>query len=234
MKKLTVNLGQITKGMRLKFSLILDNQIPQQKRLNLVNTYKFNGNEYITLNPHPFITIDISDTFTKTEEWNSNRTVTLNLMSKMVLESMLSTMITNFKIKDLFYYQNNDLRVNQELAKKLEKVFVIGNKTCVLRYAVIQDDKTQDGPYEGVIFMINKAENFCYLTFDEIQFLFYTLRSINLYDLCFNVLNYYQTLDIKDDDYDIDENLLLEEVEKLPPPNRVPKTEPPNTIPDLE
>lgn len=242
MKKINLELGKISKGMRLRFSLILDSeQGPQNRNFNLVNHFQIDGNEYFRLNPHPFITIDISDSFGKNETWSSNHVVNLNQFSKMKLESRLNVMIRNFQIKDLFYYDNfNHLKVNPEVNKRInQRPFVIGNKTCYMQYIVIKDDKDPETEYEGIIFMINSADNFCYLTIDELNYLYYLLRSINMTDLSLQVMNYYQSLkndadrSVQDLTKQYSKPPLIEELEEIPEPNQIPPIIEPNEIPDL-
>ena len=55
-----MDLGNVNKCMKVKFSLILksDNELPMNK---LVSKFKMQGNEYIKFNPHPFVTIEITN-----------------------------------------------------------------------------------------------------------------------------------------------------------------------------
>ena len=236
MKKITVDIGKIAKGMRLKYSLILDSDDTGTKNpsLNLVNHYKIGGNEFIKFNPHPYLTIDISESFGKNEEWSTNKSVNLNMMAKMKIESQLKMVISNLSIKELFFYKNNKLDVNREIVKSLNmKPFVIGNKTCMFDYIVIHDDKKNE--YEGVVFMINSADNYCMLTIDEVTYLYYTLLSINLYNLTFSVLAYYNSLSTheKVDEIVIKPQLIQEEPELLPDIHKIPEYQE-SSIPDLD
>lgn len=238
MKKITVDIGKIAKGMRLKYSLILDADETGVKNpsLNLVNRYMIGGNEFIKFNPHPYLMIDISESFDKKEEWSTNKSVNLNLMSKMKMETQLKSAIANLGIKELFYYdKNNKLDVNREVVRSLNmRPFVVGNKNCMFDYGVLRDDKNNE--YEAIIFMINTADNFCMLTIDEANYLLYTLLSINLYNLTFSVLAYYTSLDKKDqiDEIEIKSKIIQEEPEMVPKLNRVPEYDTPNLIPDLD
>lgn len=238
MKKITVDIGKIAKGMRLKYSLILDADETGVKNpsLNLVNRYMIGGNEFIKFNPHPYLMIDISESFDKKEEWSANKSVNLNLMSKMKMETQLKSVIANLKIKELFYYdKNNKLDVNRDVVRSLNiRPFVVGNKNCMFDYGVLRDDKNNE--YEAIIFMINTADNFCMLTIDEANYLLYTLLSINLYNLTFSVLAYYTSLDKRDqiDEIEIKSKNIQEEPEMVPKLNRVPEYDNPNLIPDLD
>lgn len=235
MKKITLEIARVSKGMRLKYSLILDSQ-ETQKNLKILNQFSFKGNEYVRLNPHPFITIDISGSFDKNEEWSTNKSVNLNLQAKMRLESRMKALLDNFTIRNLFYYNaQGKLTVNQEIDKKLNTPFVLNNKTCVFHYAVIPDEKSTEIEYEGVIFMINTADNFSFLTFEELSVLYYALRNTNMMELTMAVLTYYNTLPQMPDGSEIavEPNLINEQMEKVPEPNRIPPMEIPSEIPDI-
>ena len=96
-----------------------------------------------------------------------------------------------------------------------------------------------DKEYEGVIFMINSVDNYCYLTVDELGYFYYLLRSINMTDLSLQVMNYYQLLkndtdrNVRDLTKEYSKPPIIEEVEDIPEPNRIPPIIEPNEIPDL-
>lgn len=235
MRKINLDLGKISKGMRLKFSLILDSFNPQNKSLDLLNHYHIDGNDYIKISPHPFITIDISDSYDKNESWNANKSVNLNYLSKMILENKLNIIIHNFQIKNLFYYDKDKLLVNQDIIKRLNyQPFMLGNKTCIFRYGVIPDEKNNETEYEGVIFMINSPDNFCYLTVEEVTFLQYMLKSIDMVGLSIQVLTYYNSIknDIEEEIIDIKAPIVQESNEEY---NSVviPQLKQEDTIPNL-
>lgn len=242
MKKINLELGKISKGMRLRFSLILDQKDMQNKRMSLISQFHIDGNDYIRLNPHPYLTIDISDAFDRNESWSTNHFVNLNQFSKMKFERNLSVIIRNFQIKDLFFYnQENKLRVNPDVNRKLGyHPFVIGNKTVYIQNAVVQDDKNPELEYEGIVFCINTADNFCYLTVDELNYMYYLIKSINLYSFSMQVLTWYQTIEIskQNEILTIPQNVIrppiIEDEEIVPDPVQVPPIEEPNEIPDLE
>ena len=243
MKKISVELSRVSKGMRLKFNLILDSpESPNQRKdSGLTSVYEIDGNQYIKLNPHPYLTIDISDSFGKKDGWNYNHSVNINWLAKMKLERVLLFSLQNMKIKNLFYYgTDNRLYVNHNVSKPLEErmKFVLGNKYCEMKYAVIKDETNIDIEYEGIIFLINSAENFCYLTVDELSLLYYILTNTNLNTIALQVMSYYESVMKKDDlpeSIEISPEIVKEEIEEQPEPVYTPPME--NTsdlLPDIE
>ena len=43
--------------------------------------------------------------------------------------------------------------------------------------------------YEGCVFAINSLDNFCYLTYDEMEYLLYELERVNMNTLSFALLS---------------------------------------------
>lgn len=205
--------------------------------MDILSHYHLDGNDYYKINPHPYITIDITDSYDKNEVWSANKTLNLNFQNKMIIENKLNIVIHNFQIKNLFYYDNyGKLILNDDIVKKLKySPFVVANKTCVFKYAVIPDEKSKDIEYEGVIFMINTPDNFCYLTFEEVSLLYYMLKSVDMMGLTLQLLNYYNSFKFEFDNEIIDvlpEMIKTEDIEMIDSPI-IPQKEEPNTIPDL-
>ena len=62
MYKATIDLLNINKSFKVKFSVIITNDIDPKTKFatKVVNKFKFNGNDYLKISPHPYLTIDIS------------------------------------------------------------------------------------------------------------------------------------------------------------------------------
>lgn len=196
--------------MKLKYSVIIDDPIDTAaNRLGskFINRYKAaNGNEYATISPHPFITIDISKTMDKGEEKSQGSSITLNRYAKMKLEYELRGML-NFAVarNDLFIERmDKSIYLNDRIPHVTEpKIITTSNKRCGLRFSVIHDPDTNE-EYEGIIFMISSMDNFCYLTMEEAQYLLYTLQSINMTGLVMELITYYELIKDKNNDSEVD------------------------------
>ena len=184
MYKGSLELGKINKGMKLRFNLILK---PEDTNFinQLIKKFRLNGNDYLKLSPHPYLTIDISNMYDKNEEWSNNRTVNLNQRGLFNMICGIDEMIKKFQIPNLYYYDNQKkLCVNIEVAKENAKNIICGaGKICRFQHCVVHDEESQEIDYEGVVFMINHPDNFCYLTIDELKFLCYQLSKIDLYQM---------------------------------------------------
>lgn len=193
MYKATIEIGRINKTMKIKFGLVVrPDESSVFKAQPLVNKFSFGGNDYIRVSPNPFIVIDISSSYTtKGEAWSSNQTVTLNKYYLFRFLQGLKRLISDFQTrKNLFYYRNNELFVNDEVANTVEiSIQTAGSKTILMRPCVVPDEEsTTHRVYEGCIFYINNMENFAYLTYTEIEYLYYELTKIDMSSLAMQLI----------------------------------------------
>lgn len=199
MYKASMELGRIHKSMRLRFSVIIrDDDISNGSPWNrepLYKRFRFQENEYFKVNPHPFLTIDISDRREmKKEGWNSGYSVSLNQKALFLMRRRVRELIQAFQTEhQMFYYnERNELVVNPILADK-HKIYVpTSQKTILMQPCVVPDDETPNKVYEGVFFAINRMEYYTYLTFEELDYFYEILSSIRMTELAMHLL----TLDL--------------------------------------
>ena len=62
MFKASIEIAKINKAFKVKFAIIIqsENDVKQSHQNLLVNKFSYMGNEYLRVNPRPFITLDIS------------------------------------------------------------------------------------------------------------------------------------------------------------------------------
>ena len=192
MYKATIEIGRVNKMMKIKFGLIIQSEeISKFKPTPIVSKFNFGGNDYLRINPNPYVILDISSYMDKGESWSSNRTVTLNRYYLFRFLQGLKKLISNFQTyKNLFYYQNNELIVNNAVADSIMiSIPTASNKTIMIRPCVVPDEEsTTNRVYEGCVFYINNMENFAYLTYTEMEYLFYELSKIDMSTLSMQVI----------------------------------------------
>ena len=165
--------------------------------MQLMNKFSISGNTYFKVNPYPTVTIEISSNVDKNEAWNTNRSITLNKMSRFQFVKRLKTIISSFtEIKNLFYYQNGRLCIDKSIAGSIRDMVKVSQKTCLFMPSVIEDEETKD-QFEGVVFMINSPENYCYLTFEELEYLCDTLDRLDFDTLTLQLINLISNYDNK-------------------------------------
>ena len=194
MYKVNLELGKVNKYMKLKFGIVVKSE---QQHMQLMNKFSISGNTYFKVNPYPTVTIEISSNVDKNEAWNTNRSITLNKMSRFQFVKRLKTIISSFtEIKNLFYYQNGRLCIDKSIEGSIRDMVKVSQKTCLFMPSVIEDEETKD-QFEGVVFMINSPENYCYLTFEELEYLCDTLDRLDFDTLTLQLINLISNYDNK-------------------------------------
>lgn len=192
MYRASIELAKINSSMKLKFGLVIvsDDEIkfPNNK---LINRFSYNGNDYIRINPRPFVIIDISSNLmNKGEGWNTNQSVSLNKYYLFRLIQGLRRLIKEFiEIKNLFYYRDGILTVNNDLSEKMAiHIPTTSSKIIRIQPTVVPDEENPELFYEGCIFFINTMDNFAYLTYTEIEYLLYELNKIDMTSLSMHLI----------------------------------------------
>lgn len=187
MYKASIEIARINRSMKLKFGLMIsseeDIKFPANK---LINKFTYYGNQYFRFNPKPFIILDISSAFTKTEGWSSNSSVSLNRYGLFRFIQGLRKFIQSFRDeRNLFYYRNETLKVNSELVQKTSVTIpTASGKTIRMEPCVVTDlEDDYESNYEGCLFCINSLAYSCYLTFNEMEYLLYEISRINMTEL---------------------------------------------------
>lgn len=185
MYKATLDLGRVNKYLKLKFSLV----IKGEKYLPLLNKFEMNGNDYLKISPIPMVTLEIKSNADRKEEWNPNRSLCFSKVTMFLFCKRLKEIIHSFKaIKELFYYEGDRLTVDKNLAHKVVEQAKVGSKTCMFLPIVIEDEDTHD-LFEGVVLLINSADNYCMMTFEEMEYLAEYLSKIDLDSLSLELIN---------------------------------------------
>jgi hypothetical protein len=166
----------------------------------------------LSLNPtisilisHPDI-IDESGTRTKVP-WSINDCIMMTKQSMAVFLNELATIQQELKTPELYEYTGNRLELNEEIASKIRKVFMIATSTIELSAVVIVppgDEKR----VEGIKMKFNNEHSSVLLTLNEIEALVYALRSSDIDSIAIALyFNYIKSGNIRS------ENLLTPKVD---------------------
>lgn len=235
MQKATIELFKVHKSFSVKFSIIIKDDNPNTYQ-KLVNKFKYNGNDYVKIVPHPFITIDITTKADKKEGWSSNQSFNMNRKELYSFICKMKKMCQNFvSHKALFYYDDNGvLTVNQSESQEIKDVLIAGNKTILLQPCVIYNEEDKQR-YEGIFLSINSMDYFSYLTYFEMQYLIQELVRLDVNALTMSLINtvaLYEDMETKE--IEIQKPIITEQVEEVivdtKPRIRI---EEPHEIPDI-
>jgi len=158
--------------------------------MELVSKFNYNGNKYLKIRPHPFITIDISSSIDKGEGWSANQSVNLNRKDLFLIIQKLKKIYDEFtNEKDLFYYDDeNHLKVDQVLADKHKEIYNCSNgKSLWMQHCVVQNEE-DNLEYEGIFLCINSVDYFSYFTYTELGFMISVLSEINMTELSMQMI----------------------------------------------
>jgi hypothetical protein len=185
----TLEIAKINNSFKIKVGMILrsDNTLKFPK---VIDKFSYNGNDYFKINPKPFVVFDISHSSANGDGWNANQSVSLNRNYLFFFCQALSGFVKKYQSeKQLFFYTDNKLTVNAELADRIQLTVKNGNnKTIRMRPCVVQDEQNPEVVYEGCIFYINTMDNFAYLTYSEMEYLLWESMHIDLTAISFSIM----------------------------------------------
>lgn len=234
-----MDLGRINKYMWLRFNMIIKDETQLKQTVknynnpNAISTHISGAVEYLRLHPGGYVCIDINHAGDRNDAWNSGLVVNLGMKGIFLLQKKLKTILKGFTVKDLFFKQSGKLYVNQAVASSMNEYMTTSTKTLKFAYAVVPDEENKEIEYEGIAFMINQVENFCYLTYEEIEFLLYVLSKVNIMELSLQVINTYLLQQLQPQEVKIISKPVAEKVIQQPEVETFPAAKNPNEIPEI-
>lgn len=99
------------------------------------------------------------------------------------LKAILKELHRGFQTQNLYYFRNDVLVLNQELAKKAVYDIVTFGKTTRIAYTVIKDEENRTGDREGIRFFINGYNRSVAFNLDEMEFMMDILEQLNIVEL---------------------------------------------------
>lgn len=199
-----MDIGSINRSLKLEFGVIVNTPkdfLMNKNGYQTVSKFSYDGRNYIKLRPSPFILLKIKSE--KNEGWNINNSISFNSRARFEFLKHLKKFLMNFSDPDLFYYTNNHTKLEVNPAYRQKCSFTMSNssnKTIRMEPAVISpNNENADIFYEGAILYINGYDNYAYLTYAELEYMYNEIREINMRSLSLLLL---AQVDLeKDEDY---------------------------------
>jgi len=143
------------------------------------------GVKYVNVNMTPFIGISLTKPAEIDESgnrirapWNPNDHLGLTKYNLPILYEELHGIQQDMKQANLYTYHGKRLEINENLAEKVRRVFMIGNITVELSAVVIvQLDETR---VEGVKMKFNKEPHSVLLTVNELNSLVFNIAHMDI------------------------------------------------------
>lgn len=154
-----------------------------EKGAEYATTYE--GNKSTSISFYPIISLSIIRNPTMDENgnkvkvpWNPNDTLGMTKYNLPIIINELKGIQEDLKITDLYTYHGKRLELNEEVASKIRRVFMIGSVTLELSAVVIvQDD---DSRIEGIKIKFNNEQSSVLLTLNELTSAIFNLDHIDV------------------------------------------------------
>ncbi len=119
--------------------------------------------------------------------WNPNDNLGMTKYNFPIFVNELAGIQQDMKTPNLYTYQGKRLELNEEVAAKIRRVFVIGNMMIELSAVVItQDDSVEgvDARVEGIKMKFNNEQSSVQLTLNELNSFVWNLEHTDIDTLC--------------------------------------------------
>lgn len=169
--------------------LTLPSQNPAKWKDFVAYTRKDNsGTTMHTYSPKVFLNIQLADDGPCKGTNYRDRWIGIDPKNVFRLKTILQKLYAGFQTPDLFFYENDVLTLNQEIAKDKIETVPLGDKTLRIGYTVIKDDTHNTGDFEGIVIFINNYSIYMTLTHLELGFMLDELNKLNLTQLGFDLI----------------------------------------------
>ena len=109
--------------------------------------------------------------------WNINDSLTLSKFNLPIFCKELKSIIKDMEIPELYTYHGNRLELNEKLAEKVRRVFMINTTTIELSPVVIIQDENR---LEGIKMKFNNEQSTVLFTLNEITSLEYNIQKLDI------------------------------------------------------
>lgn len=160
--------------------------LPIDDRRNPEYTSNNDGGSTTSVILYPYVSIGILRA-SETDEngnrirapWNPNDNLSMTKFSFPIFLEELRGIAKDMKIPELYTYHGKRLELNEELAAKVRRVFMIGSTTLELSTVVVVNE-LDDTRVEGVKVKFNNEQSSFTLTLNELTSLLYSLDHMDL------------------------------------------------------
>ena len=194
------NLGKVTNILKVLVSVIVDTNNLSSFKGKVSNNAsitksKLSGTDLISINIHPYVTIDFTSYNDITEAKNSGVYISnacklyLNKYNLFLFIHHLRKIERDFIAnKDLYYYSNNKLILNKEVGERISIQIPIGDKIVMMKPIVVEVGGGQK-EHEGILLALNDLSYSTTLTYTEMNYLLFILNKLDIDNIAINMIN---------------------------------------------
>lgn len=160
-------------------------------------TSLFDGNRSTGISFFPLISLSLTKPVETDDNgnrvkppWNPNDNLGMTKFNLPIFYNELRSIREDMKTPDLYTYHGKRLELNEEVAAKIRRVFIIGNTTLELS-AVVVVNTNDDSRLEGIKMKFNNEQSTVLLTINEVDSLLYNIDHLDIDSIAFMMyLNY--------------------------------------------
>lgn len=207
----------IARKLTVDLRITIDDRVPGEYATT------FDGNKSNNISLFPLISInltkapEVDDTGVRIKTpWNPNDNLGMTKFSFPIFIEEFNGIKEDMKTPNLYTYHGKRLELNEEVAQKIRRVFVIGNTTLELSAVILikPEDETR---VEGIKMKFNNEQSSVLLTLNEMTSLIYTLEHIDIDSL--SLLMYTNYISKPDNVKSFDANTLITPQVDIKPKN---------------
>lgn len=162
-------------------------------------TSNINDVSYTTLNLFPMITLGIirppvigDDGIKMKAPYNPNDAIVLGRYIYPKFVCCLEDIYNGMKIPELYSYTDKRLELNDEIAEKIRKVFVVGTTmTNMIELAAVVIVQPDESRVEGIKMKFNNEASSVLLTLNDMESLLFTMKFIDIDSIVMHMFQHY-------------------------------------------
>lgn len=172
-------------------TMMSPSQNPAKWKDFIAYTVNQNGNNIThTYTPRACISIQLNDQGKMKDTNYNDRWIMLDGKSIFRLKEAFQKFYEGFQIPELYFYDNDVLKLNQELSKEKTVEVLTSNKTLKISYAIIKGEESGSSDFEGIVIFINNYSIYFTLTYFELGYMISELEKIDLTTLSLQMIQH--------------------------------------------
>lgn len=184
-------ISTIPNKLRFELKLIVDDTKDRTEYASIIN-----ADRYLTVSLYPILTLSIIRQSEIDENgnrmkipFNINDSLAMSKYNYPIFINELGVIYESFKTPELYSYTDKRLEINDELASKVRRVFMVGNNVVEMAAVVItQPDETK---VEGLKLKFNNEQSSVLLTINDIESLLFSMKTFTIDLIAMTLYNTY-------------------------------------------
>lgn len=183
--------------LRFEIKLLVDDTKDRGEYVASVN-----GDRFTSLSIYPILSLsiirvgEVDENGNKSKApYNPNDTLSMGRYNYPIFVSELCNIHKGFKTPELYSYVDKRLEMDNELAAKIRRVFMLGNTVIEMApVVIIQPDESK---VEGMKIKFNNEQSSVLLTLNDVESLLFTMKTVDVDSIALNLYQQYIKTGVK-------------------------------------